>query len=340
VIEYQRMFYILYGEDDFSLNRALERIKADLGDPQMLAVNTTKLDGQHLTLSELQGNCNVAPFLSPSRLVIVDGLLKRVEPKPGKQRFSKRAVTKSENELGEGLVSYIKQMAPTTVLVLVDDSRISSHNPLLRKLSPLAKVKTFPLLRGRGLAAWIQQRVSEEGGSITSDAVSLLAELIGGNLWAMNNELLKLLLYTQGRPIGEDDVRQLVSYAQETNIFALVDAIVEGQTQIAQRMLHRLYQEGIAATYILAMITRQFRLIAQARELGSGLSRQQIQDKLGLTANYALDKTLSQAKLYDFEHIKRAYDKLLETDLAIKTGKYNDQLALELLVAELATSRV
>ncbi|GAH56764.1 unnamed protein product, partial [marine sediment metagenome] len=39
--------------------------------------------------------------------------------------------------------------------------------------------------------------------------MSLLAELIGGNLWAMNNELLKLLLYTQGRPIGEDDVRQL-----------------------------------------------------------------------------------------------------------------------------------
>jgi DNA polymerase III delta subunit len=49
-----------------------------------------------------------------------------------------------------------------------------------------------------------------------------------------------------------------------------------------------------------------------------------------------LDKTLSQAKLYDFEGVKRAYDKLLETDLAIKTGKYSDKLALELLVTELA----
>jgi len=332
------MLYIFHGQDDFSLNRALERVKADLGDPQMLAVNTARLDGQRLTLGELKDNCNVAPFLSPYRLVIVDGLLKRFEPKPGKQRFSKRAVTKSENELGEGLVSYIKQMAPTTVLVLVDDSRISGHNSLLRKLSPLAKMKTFPLLRGRGLTAWIQQRVSEEGGSITSEAVGLLAELIGGNLWAMNNEIQKLLLYTQGRTIAEEDVRQLVSYAQEANIFVLVDAVVEGQVQKAQLTLYRLYQEGDSPTHILAMITRQFRLIAQARELGSGLSRQQIQDKLGLTANYALDKTLSQAKLYDFEHIKRAYDKLLETDLAIKTGKYSDQLALELLVAELAPS--
>ncbi len=84
------------------------------------------------------------------------------------------------------------------------------------------------------------------------------------------------------------------------------------------------------------MITRQFRLIAQARDLGKGLSRLQIQDKLGLKSSYSLDKTLSQAKLYDFEGVKRAYDKLFETDLAIKTGVYNDKLALELLVTELA----
>ena len=100
-------------------------------------------------------------------------------------------------------------------------------------------------------------------------------------------------------------------------------------------MLHRLYQEGASPIYVLAMITRQFRLIALTKDLDSSLSRLQIQNKLGLTSSYGLDKTLTQAKLYDFEHIKQAYGKLLETDLAIKTGKYNDQLALELLVADL-----
>jgi DNA polymerase III delta subunit len=60
-------------------------------------------------------------------------------------------------------------------------------------------------------------------------------------------------------------------------------------------------------------------------------------DRLALKSNYSLDKTLSQTKLYDFEGIKQAYDKLLETDLAIKTGKYSDKLALELLVTELSS---
>jgi len=328
------MFYILYGQDDFSLNQAVEKIKADLGDWEMLATNTTSLEGQRLTLSELRNKCDAAPFLSSHRLVIVDGLLGRFGVRQSRPRSGRG---KSGNGLGEweGLASYIGQMPETTVLMLVD-GEMKGQNPLLKKLSPLAEVRTFPLLRGRDLKAWIQQRVREEGGDIAPQAVNLLAELIGGDLWAMHGEIQKLLLYSQERPISEDDVRRLVSYVQEANIFALVDAVAEGRSELAQRILHRLYDDGVAPTYILVMITRQIRLIAQARELGKGLSRLQIQDRLGLKSGYSLDKTLGQAKLYDFEGVKRAYDKLLETDSAIKTGKYGDKLALELLVTELA----
>jgi DNA polymerase-3 subunit delta len=328
------MLHILYGQDDFSLNQAVQEIKAGLGDREMVATNTTSLEGQHLTLSELRNKCGAAPFLSSHRLVIVDGLLGRFEVKQSRPRSGKG---KSRNGLGEweGLDSYIKQMPETTVLVLVDEE-VKGQNPLLKKLSPLAEVRTFPLLKREALKAWIRQRVKKEGGNIRPQAVNLLAELIGGDLWAMDGEIQKLLLYSQERPISEDDVRQLVSHVQEANIFALVDAVAEGRTELAQRILHRLYDEGVAPTYILVMITRQFRLIAQAGDLGKGLSRLQIQDRLGLKSSYGLDKTLGQAKLYDFEGVKRAYDKLLETDLAIKTGKYSDKLALELLVTELA----
>lgn len=328
------MFYILYGQDDFSLNQAVDKIKAELGDREMVATNTTNLEGQRLTLGELRNKCGAAPFLSSHRLVIVDGLLGRFEVKQSRPRAGRG---KSGNGLGEweGLASYIEQIPETTVLVLVDEE-VKGHNPLLKKLSQLAEVRTFPLLRGRELKAWIRQRVKGEGGDITPQAVNLLAELIGGDLWAMNGEIQKLLIYSQEHPISEGDVRQLVSHVQEANIFALVDAVAEGRTELAQRILHRLYRDGVAPTYILVMITRQFRLIAQAKDLGKGLSRLQIQDRLGLKASYGLDKTLSQAKLYDFEGVKRAYDKLLETDLAIKTGKYSDKLALELLVTELA----
>jgi DNA polymerase-3 subunit delta len=328
------MLYVLYGQDDFSLHQALGKIKAGLGDRETVAANTTNLDGRRLTLGELKNKCDTAPFLCSHRLVIVEGLLGRFDAKQGRARSRK-------GKSGDGLAeweefdSYIEQMAETTVLMLVDED-VKRNNPLLTAISPLAEVRAFPLLRGEDLKAWIRQRVKREGGDITSQAVNLLAELIGGDLWAMDGEIQKLLLHGQERPIAEDDVRRLVTCVQEANVFALVDAVAEGRTQLAQRLLQRLYDDGMPPTYILTMITRQFRLIAVARDLGKGLSRPQIQDRLGLKSSYALDKTLSQAKLHDFERVKRAYDKLLETDLAIKTGQYSDKLALELLVAELA----
>ncbi len=328
------MLHILYGQDDFSLNRALDRIKADLGDREMVATNTTHLEGQHLTLSELRNKCDAAPFLCSHRLVIVEGLLGCFEAKRSRSRSRKR---KAGDRLAEweGLDSYVKQLPGTTVLVLVDEE-VRGDNPLLKRLAPLAAVKAFPWLKGEALQAWIQKRVKEEGGDITPQAVHLLAELIGGDLWAVSGEIQKLLLYSQDRRISEDDVRQLVSCIQEANIFALVDAVAEGRTALAQRLLHRLYDEGEPPAHILVMITRQFRLIAQARELEPGLSLLQIQDRLGLKKSYGLDRTLKQAKSYDFEGIRRAYNKFLETDFAIKTGRYSDELALELLVTELA----
>ena len=110
-------------------------------------------------------------------------------------------------------------------------------------------------------------------------------------------------------------------------IFVLVDAVLEGQPETAHRMLGRLYREGALPGYILFMITRQLRLIIQARESGAPA-------RLGLPS-YALSKMLEQTKLYGFERIKQVYDRLLQTDMDIKTGKYNDRLALELLIAEL-----
>ncbi|MCK4387481.1 MAG: hypothetical protein KAW00_01800, partial [Dehalococcoidia bacterium] len=164
------MLYVLYGKDDFSLCEALNGIKADLGDPQMLAVNTARLDGQRLTSSELKDSCNVAPFLSPYRLTIVEGLLKRFEAKSGRSKSSKkRIIAKPRGELGEweDLPSHVKQMPQTTVLVLVDGGEVSSSNSLLKRLSPLARIKVFPTLRGKSLKAWIQERVTKESSTIT-----------------------------------------------------------------------------------------------------------------------------------------------------------------------------
>ena len=333
------MLYILSGQDDFSLSEALEEIKRGMGDQALLAANTTVLDGQQVTPDQLKAVCETVPFLSERRLVIVNRLLGRFEAKSKSSGQKKLTpVTNRQNEY-KLLATSISQIPDSTILVLID-GRLGSNNPLFKALSAKGEVKTFPLLRGTELRRWIQRRVAGEGGSISQGAVDLLAKLVGSNLWIMKSEINKLVLFTSGRRIEEEDVRRIVSYAQQANVFAMVDAVLEFKAGIAEQSLHQLLERGAASAYLLVMLLRQVEMIVRAKELrNQGRSEAEIRDKLGLTSEFTLRKTLEQASRYSMQRLKEVYHKLLETDLSIKTGKYGGELALNILIAELCQRR-
>ncbi|MBC8429359.1 MAG: hypothetical protein H8D89_00120 [Dehalococcoidia bacterium] len=116
----------------------------------------------------------------------------------------------------------------------------------------------------------------------------------------------------------------------------MVDAILDFKAGIAEQLLEQLLQRGASPAYLLVMLSRQARMIVQAKELRrQRKSDVEIQNRLGLTSGFALRKTLEQAQRYPLERLKEVYHKLLEADLSIKTGKYEGGLVLNLLIAEL-----
>jgi DNA polymerase-3 subunit delta len=296
------------------------------------------LDGKQLSLKQLEDACNVYPsLLCPSRLVIVEGLLGRFEARRKKGRRSADSEGKASRDLEGwlGLVDLVKRLPATTELILLD-GELQQQNRLLSALLPLSEVKAFPALRDDGLRVWIQGHVKDRGGTITPGAVSALVALVGADLWAMSGEIDKLLVYSAGQGIKEDDVKQVVSNTREADIFALVDAILEGRREVAQQWLQRLLQSGAGPPYILTMITRQLRLITAAKELGRDLFRPEVRASLEQPKDFSLQKASRQAKAYTGERIRAAYHKLAETDVDIKSGKYDDELGLNLLVIELS----
>lgn len=328
------MIYILWGQDDFSLNQSFAEIKSSISD-ELLESNTTILDGEHLTLDKLSTVCNAAPFLSERRLVVVRGLLGRFEPATKSGRGRKAVLKVAPLEGYKLWVDYMTAIPDSSILVLID-SALTGNNPLLKELSKIAEVKFFPLLKGAQLLEWIKRRVARENGSISFPAVALLAKLVGSNLWVMASEIDKLVQYASGRRIEEADVNKLVSYAQQPNVFAMVDAILGSKVGIAERLLQELLQAGAAPAYLLVMLSRQVQRVLRTKALkGQMVTRTQIQNKLGLTQDFVLNKTLEQADRYTLERLKRVYRKLLEADLSIKTGRYSGELALNILVAEL-----
>ncbi len=340
------------GQDDFSLTQSLEELKREIGDQLSLASNITVLDGQQVTLDQLRLVAETAPFPMGRRLVIIRGLLERFEVG---DRTNRRPSSRGSRSISGAMphpvtspsreskqpdeyklwAACIARLPESTVLVLIE-SKITSSNPLFKELAAKAVVKTFPLLGETRLRQWVQRRVTEEGGSISLQAVELLARLVGSNLWIIASEINKLVLFAAGRRIEEEDVKMVVSYAQPTNVFAMVDAIVESKVERAEQLLQQLLQRGAPPAYLLTMLSRQVRMIVRAREFrNQGKSPAEIQSKLGLPLEFVLRKTLEQASRYSLARLKGVYHQLLEADLAIKTGKYDDELALNILVAEL-----
>jgi len=331
------MFYIICGDDSYRCHQALNEIKAGLGSPDMVSVNTTVLDGRKLIDRTLTDVCSVVPFMSSSRLVIVEGLLRRFQPGDRQSRSNSGGEEASQLlREWQNIFEYIKTMPQTTVLVLFDaDLDPKAVNQLFKSLAPAAD-RVFQLneIKGKELSAWIKDYTVKNGGKISSGAVSLLADYIGGDLWSLTGELNKLMTYCEGREISDSDVREISSFAREESIFALVDAVLEGRIKDAQLMLHRMLKYGTAPQQILTMIERQLAIILRVKELSHG-NQQEIRESLGLHPRYPLEKTLRQARTFTIPRLRKAFHALLDTDVAIKTGKYEDDLALDLLVIEL-----
>ncbi|HEX2185260.1 MAG TPA: hypothetical protein VHN78_07125, partial [Chloroflexota bacterium] len=89
---------------------------------------------------------------------------------------------------------------------------------------------------------------------------------------------------------------------------------------------------------ILAMVTRQVRLLLQAKDLTQqGEAPEAIGRALGLSP-FPLRKVLEQVRHFSAPTLHAMHRRALEADLHLKTGQQEAVLALELLVAELASA--
>ena len=330
------MVYILFGKDSFSLHEEFEKIKSSLGSGEMLSTNTSTLDGQHLSLPDLMANCGTMPFLTEKRLVIVEGLLDRFEPPKGKSATGGVPVAQPKGtKTWQPFAEYMPDVPPTTVLVMIDGD-ITLKNPLLKAVGGSATVRKFVPLQDIELRNWIKSRVKLADATIAEPAAGLLADIVGGDLWVLANEIEKLNLYVGKRTIQETDVRLLVSYAREANIFAMVDAIIRRNSSAALKLLHQLIEDGEATPYLLHMVTRQFRHLLQVKAIAAHRpSGQYTWREFDFPNDGAFWKVSQQAKSYSLQRLESIYHRLLESDISIKTGRSDGEIALDLLLIEL-----
>ena len=164
--------------------------------------------------------------------------------------------------------------------------------------------------------------------------MELLLSKTGDDMENIGSELEKLISYTLGRDVITDEDVEAVCTTQATGkVFEMVAAISGRQTRKAMDLYEDLLTLKEPPMRILFLIARQFNQILQVKELmGKGMDKGAIASKLKLQP-FVVGKVMLQAKTFTREQILSYVNLCVDAEESVKTGKLQDRLAVELLIA-------
>lgn len=331
-----RPVYVLYGQESFLVNEVVQALKEAILTPETADFNeSTHQPGPDQLANALQ-MAITPPFFGERRLVWV----KEAPFFSAKKR--KGAAEEGDEEEAEGqgapggdeaLLRYLKQPVPSTCLVFLAGESVDSRKKTTKAVGEgLIECHS---LKPDDAIMWAQSRATSIGKKLGGPAASLLVEKLGPDLRLIDVELQKLALYAgEQKEIDRQAVDLLVGGVAETEIFRLTEAVMLKQGARAMQLLDKVLRQVDHPLQVMAALTNRFRQILQVKALqGRYLPPREAAGLIKMHP-YAYEKLSGTVKQFEREEIVVALCRLLEADLAMKSGA-DARLTLEALVVEL-----
>jgi len=205
-----KAIYVLHGEANWHIDELTKKFEFDIIDEGLRDFNLTVLYGRDSSLETIVSAARRAPMMSPQQVVIVKEM---------------QLLTGSL----EGLIPYINQPSPSTILVLQYKGK--KMNGTL-KTTKLIKKSDHAIMcepskpKENSIPSWISQRVSEYKLKIPDAEAHMMAQYVGTDLAKVDNEIQKLRLnLKEGSTITKEDIERYIGISKDYNFFELENAI-------------------------------------------------------------------------------------------------------------------
>ena len=344
--------YVLYGEETLVLRSAVDALKKKLLPEGFEALNLTEFDGE-VAAADVIAAAETMPLMAERRLVILNEcpLLAGKAGKKGAKAADKGgddaeaasdeggADDKSDRD-GAELAQWLSRLPDTCCLVFVSSAAPNKTRRLSKALVKAAEWVEFRQLQGDDLSRWCAREAARAGHSLPPDAFSELVFFAGQDLMGLRGEIAKLCAYAGAREvITPQDVRDIVTPRIESSVFRMIDMLFGGKPAQAMALLRKLLYMGNAPEMVVAMLTRQLRIMTGIRSLrAQGVSLDEIEQKLALN-HYAAGQAARQAARYPVEALERAYAACVSADYAFKSGRARTDEALDRLMLTLCSMK-
>ena len=308
------------GEEEQLKQEALVLLRRTLLPAGMEALNETVLESPET--DRLIADAETQPFMADRRLVIV------------------RDYPALTGRADEKLITWLPSVPETTLLIFYCTGKPDGRKKLYNTVKKLGGVVTFTPLRGAELVRFVTDAFKAEGKECDERTAEYLIFTVGDDAGLLRTEISKLSSCAGNRPsILSSDVSALATPSTECTVFQMVDAVVAGQKSRALLLLRNQLLNGTDRISILAMLLRQYRIlqhikIMQYEKRGGDF----IRSALGVPS-FAVEQYLRQASGYTGGQIKKAVNICFETEYAVKSGRIQQEGAVESVVIKLLTLR-
>lgn len=309
-----KQMYLLYGEEDYLRKQYRDKLKAALvaeGD----TMNYHYYEGKDINVGEIIDLAETLPFFADRRVIILEN----------------SGLCKSG---GDTLAEYLKQPAESVLFILVE-TQIDKRCRLFKIIKEGGRVCEFAAQNELTLKKWIYSLSKQDHKAVDELTINHFLEKTGTEMSNIRTEWEKLMCYCMGRDVvTPEDIDAVCTQRVSNRIFEMVAAIAEKRQQEALDMYHDLLTLKEPPMGILSLIARQFNLMLQVKELQmKNIHSKQIAEKVGL-APFIVQKYEKQAARFKMRELKEALAACVEADEAVKTGRLNDVLSIELLIIE------
>ncbi len=188
-----------------------------------------------------------------------------------KKRIELYLPTGKPSDKGLALIQYCESLPPDIILLIIAGKieAASKKSKWYKAVDALAGIINVWPIEGQRLNQWLQQRLKTKGLIVQNDALQLINDRIEGNLLAADQEIEKLsLLYPVEKKhamlsLDYDQVSDAVFDNARYNLFALFDCALSGDLKRASRMLYGMQREDQSIILILALFSKEVRLLAK-----------------------------------------------------------------------------
>ncbi len=310
--------YLLYGEERYLIRQYRDKLKKALADPDD-TMNFSSFEGDDINVKEIIDLAETLPFFAERRVIFIE---------------DSKLFKKGGDELGE----YLAVLPETTYFVFVEEE-VDKRSKLFKAVGKCGNAVEFGKQTDEILMKWVGGRINREGKNITQAAYQSFIAKTGTDMQNIEKELEKLLCYTMDKEvISPEDVEAITTEQISNKVFEMVDAIASHKQKHAMDLYYDLLALKEAPMRILFLITRQFQILLTVKVMGNqGFGNKEIAAKAGCP-EWAVRKYQGQAKAFSLDQIKQAIADGVTYEEAVKTGKMNDQMAVELFIVQYSKS--